>query len=63
MEPMIPIVDRHVHIAEQVVFVDGLTGTGKTMMGPVLGSLDRVEVQRFDHIPEFVCALQFLDRI
>ena len=63
MESMIPTVDRHVHIAEQVVFVDGLTGTGKTMMGPILGSLDRVEVQRFDHIHEFVCALKFLDRI
>ena len=28
-------VTRNVHLAEQVIFLDGLTGTGKTMMGPI----------------------------
>ena len=59
----LPMVDRHLHIAEQVVFVDGLTGTGKTMVGPILSSLQRVEVQRFDHIHEYICALNFLKRM
>lgn len=56
-------VDRHVHIAPRILFLDGLTGTGKTMMGAILGTFDRVEVQRFDHIYEYVCAIRFLERM
>jgi hypothetical protein len=60
--PARPIARRG-RIAEQVLFLDGLSGTGKTMMGPVLGSLARVEAHRFDHIHEYVCALRFLGRL
>jgi len=59
----IPVVGRDSHIAPQILFLDGISGTGKTMMGPILGTLDRVEVQRLEHIYEYVCALHFLDRI
>lgn len=56
-------VARNVSIAPQVLFLDGLTGTGKTMMGPILATFERVEVQRFEHIYEHVCALRFLGRV
>jgi hypothetical protein len=56
-------VSRDTILAEQVVFLDGLSGTGKTMMGPILASLDRVEAPRFEHDFEYVCALHFLGRI
>jgi len=56
-------VGRPTQIADQIVFLDGLSGTGKTMMGPILSSFARMEVQRFDHIHEHVCALRFLGRI
>lgn len=62
-EPSAVKAERTAQIAEQIVFLDGVSGTGKTMMGPILSSFDRMEVQRFDHIHEFICALRFLNRI
>lgn len=50
-------------IAQEIVFLDGLTGTGKTMMGPILGSFRRVELGRLEHIYEYLCALNDLKKI
>lgn len=33
------------------------------MMGPILATLERVEVQRIEHIYEYVCGLRFLNRM
>ena len=55
--------NRQTHIAPKIVFLDGLTGTGKTMMGPLLGSLRRVELGRLEHHYEYLCALDFLKKI
>ncbi len=55
--------DRPTYIAQKIVFLDGLTGTGKTMMGPLLGSLRRVELGRLEHHYEYLCALDFLKKI
>ena len=61
---MSPIkVIRPFHIAENIVFLDGLTGTGKTMMAPLLTSLARVELARFDHIHEYLSALDANQKI
>lgn len=54
---------RNAQLVERVLFLDGLGGTGKTMMGPILSSFARVETQRMDHVHEFVCALHFLGRM
>ncbi len=54
---------RPFHIAENIVFLDGLTGTGKTMMAPLLTSFARVELGRFDHIHEYLCALNAREKI
>lgn len=51
---------RSTHIAEHIVFLDGLTGTGKTMIGPLMGSFARVELLRLEHIYEYLCALHDL---
>lgn len=63
----LPAVDERVArptvIAEQVVFLDGLTGTGKTMLAPILASFRRVEALRIEHIYEYVCALCYLGRL
>ena len=37
---------RESHIAGTVVFVNGLSGNGKTMMAPILGSLARPEARQ-----------------
>lgn len=50
-------------IAQEIIFLDGLTGTGKTMMGPILGSFRRVELGRLEHVYEYFCALDDLEKI
>jgi hypothetical protein len=56
-------VGRSLQLGGQVLFLDGLTGTGKTMMAPILSTLRRVEVQRMEPIYEHLCALKHLGRI
>jgi hypothetical protein len=45
------------------VFVDGITRAGKSLMGPVLQSFDRVEIERMEEIFEYVGALYRLGKI
>ncbi len=53
-------ITRPSRIAGQVVIVGGLPGCGKTMMTPIVGSLARVELQKFNYVLEHVCALRLL---
>lgn len=57
------VVSSRCHFAESVVFLDGLTGTGKTMMGPLISSLNRVELGRFEYLYECLCELDALKKI
>lgn len=50
-------------IAEEIIFVDGLWGTGKSIMGPVLGSFERVEKQKLDPIYEHLSVLDRFGKI
>ena len=52
---------RHLNLGQDIVFLDGLTGTGKTMMVSLLGSFERVELVRFEHSYEYLCILNHLD--
>ena len=54
---------REPRLVERVVFVGGLPGCGKTMMTPIIGSLARVELQKFNEMLEHLCALRLLGRI
>lgn len=54
---------REPFIAEKVVFVGGHPGCGKTMMTPIVGSLARVEVQKFNYMLEHICSLYLLGKI
>lgn len=54
---------RPLHLAEDIVFVDGMPGCGKTMMSPIVGALDRVEMIQYAYPIEYVCALGYLDKI
>lgn len=58
-----PAVERVPHLAPHILFVDGLSGTGKTMIAPVLSSFARVEVHRIEQIYEYVSILWLLGRI
>jgi hypothetical protein len=57
------IASRNGHYAENIVFVDGLWGCGKTMLSPIVASLDRVELLSFSYEIEHLCAMSYLERI
>ncbi len=54
---------RRPHLAPHVVFVDGLSGSGKSALSMILSSLKRVEVHRIDPVYEQTCALRYLEQI
>ena len=54
---------RKKHLAESIVIVDGFPGCGKTLFGPILSSLDRVEVMQYIFEIEFICRLFSLKKI
>ena len=50
-------------LCNQIVFVDGMWGAGKSILAPVLGSFKRVEKQIINHNFEYVCTLENYDKI
>lgn len=56
-------VKRRAHMAEMVVFVDGLGGCGKTMFSPILSTFDRMELLTYTYEIEQICALYYLKKI
>jgi len=55
-----PMVTREGHIAGMVVFVNGFPGCGKTMLTPIVGSMERVELMRFNYHLENLVELAYL---
>jgi len=56
-------ISRKNTLSEQVVFVDGLPGCGKTLLSNIVSSMDRVELLTYAYEIEHYCALHFLDEI
>lgn len=54
---------RQSRIAQNVVFVGGLGACGKTMLTPIVGSLERVEIQKYNYAIEHICTLHYLGRM
>ncbi len=54
---------RNKHIAEKIIFIDGISGSGKSIMGPVLSSFHNVELYRLENIFENVCRLDYFNKI
>ena len=46
-----------------VVFIDGLWGTGKSLIAPIVCAMDGVEKQKFEYIYEYVCVRVQLKKI
>lgn len=46
---------RPLHLCKQIVILDGLTGTGKTMFSPLMSSFDRIQNARFEYMVEYLC--------
>ena len=48
---------RHLHLVDRLVCVGGHPGNGKTMLTPIVGGMDRVEIQKFNYALEHVCVV------
>lgn len=58
-----PRVVRPPHVADLVVFTDGIPACGKTMMSPIVSAFDRVEVMQYSFPVEYMCILRFLRKM
>lgn len=54
---------RDTAIVPLVVFVDGISRSGKSMLCPILSSFERVEIERAEEIIEYVGALYGIGKI
>jgi len=54
---------RNCHLAGKVVVIDGIPGCGKTMLAPIISTLDRLELTTFSYELEHVLSLKFLNKI
>lgn len=46
---------RDKNLCNNIIILDGLTGTGKTMFAPLINSFERVQNSRFEYMIEFLC--------
>ena len=57
------ILEKKLTFKNDIIFIDGLWGTGKSMLGPVIGGMSFVEKFRLEHIFEYVSASYNLNKI
>ena len=57
------VLSRKVELGDLVVFIDGLTRTGKSMLGPILSSFSRVEMERMEGMIEYIGTLYRIKKI
>lgn len=51
------------HFDNDIIVLDGLWGTGKSLLSPIVSGMDRVEKSKAEHIYEYVCIFRHLDKI
>jgi len=49
--------------SNDIIFIDGLWGTGKSIIAPIVGAMKGVEKQKIEHIYEYICVLRYLNKI
>ncbi len=54
---------RPVTMAKRIVFVDGVARCGKSMLGPILASLNSIEIERIEQIFEYIGQLYAMGKI
>lgn len=50
-------------LTEQAIFVDGMAGCGKTMLSPIISSLERVELMTYAFEIQYYCTMHFLGEL
>ena len=54
---------KDINLLNKVVIVDGHPGCGKTMLSPIISSLERVEKLSYCYELEYYCALNYLKKL
>lgn len=54
---------RKPHLAEKIVFIDGLPGCGKTLFARIVAALPRVEKLTYPYDIEFICSAKYLQKL
>jgi hypothetical protein len=54
---------RHLTIGGKFLLIDGLTGTGKTMVMRIVSGLSNIQFPKFDYTIEHICILYSLNQI
>lgn len=54
---------RNKNIAQKIILLDGISGTGKTMFSPLLSSYDQVQNPRFEYMIEYLCLSHHFGKI
>ena len=57
------IISRKKYLVDNVVFVDGLPGCGKTLFSKIIAAMDKVELLTYAYEIEYYCSLYFLEKI
>ncbi len=60
---MVKNLSRGSHLAEKIIFIDGLPGCGKSLFSNIISSMDRVELLSYLYEVEHYCALHYLDKM
>jgi len=51
------------HFSNDIIFIDGIWATGKSVLAPVISGMDRVEKVKAEHIYEYICILHHFGKI
>lgn len=54
---------RTKNLVTKIILVDGLTRAGKSMIGPILGSFENVEIERVEAIFEYIALLTDIGKL
>ena len=56
-------IEKKNNFKNDIIIIDGLWGTGKSMLSPIISSMDRVENVKIEHIYEYTSHLNSLGKI
>lgn len=50
-------------LKNDIIFVDGLWGSGKSLLSPIVNNMDKVEMVKLEMIYEYTCIMRYLEQI
>jgi hypothetical protein len=57
------LVEKKITLRNDIIFLDGLWGTGKSILSPILSNMYNIEKIKVESIYEYISSMYFLDKI